>query len=358
MNTSRHPLRVAIAGAGTIGTRRARVLLESGGAELVAIADASAERRELARREFGVRVCERWEDVVRDEAVEAVIVATTNDALAPITAAALERGRHVLCEKPAGRSVEEARRMAEAAERGGGLLAFGFNHRHTDGMVKALAIVRAGGAGTPLVVRARYGHGARPGFEREWRADPARAGGGELLDQGVHLIDLARLALGDVARASGLVRTLSWPIEPLEDNAFALLEHGAGGVTQFHVSLTQWKNLFSFEIYGDQGSVTVEGLGGSYGPERVVWHRRRPQSGPPLEESFEFDEPLGSWRREWRGFLAAVSGAPVPAGAVPIATAADGIAVMETVAALYASARSGGAVACGEAGLIARAGAV
>jgi len=343
-------LRVAVIGAGLIGTRRARVLREFGGAELVALADTSRERREVARNEFGGRVCERWEDVLEDRAVEAVVVATTNDALARIAVAALGRGKHVLCEKPAGRSAAEARDMAAAAGRAGRVLAFGFNHRHADGVLKALEIVRAGGIGTPFVVRGRYGHGARPGFEREWRADPARAGGGELLDQGVHLIDLARLVLGEVERAMAVTRTLEWTIEPLEDNAFGILEHASGAVTQFHVSLTQWKNLFSLDVIGGQGAVTVEGLGGSYGPERVTWHRRRPESGPPAEQLFEFEGELAGWRREWQCFLAAVGGVPPAPGDVPIASAADGVAVMEIVDALYASARSGAAAACRAAG--------
>ena len=326
---------------GLIGTRRAEILREEGRAELVGVVDANSQKASRASREFGCGMFGDWNEAVGSQDVSAVIVATSNEMLTMITAAALKSGKHVLCEKPAGRSLDEARRMHEAAERTGRTLAFGFNHRHTAGMLKAKEIIETGGIGNLLWIRARYGHGARPGFEREWRADPKRAGGGELLDQGVHLIDLARQFLGSVDRAFGISRTMAWSIAPLEDNVFCLLEHERGRVSQLHATITQWKNLFSFEICGDEGAVIVEGLGGSYGKERVTWQRRRPESGPPNEESFEFDDNLGSWRREWRAFLDAAAGRPPSPGSAPIANGADGVAIMGVVDALYRSTRSG-----------------
>jgi predicted dehydrogenase len=341
----RKPIRVAVVGLGLIGMRRARTLRETPGAELVGVTDLDRGRVAGAKREFGIRAFPDWESAASARGVDAVVVATTNDWLSAITRAALAAGKHVLCEKPPGRNAGEAREMCAAAEGAGRVLAFGFNHRHAAHVLEARKIVAAGGIGRPLHARARYGHGARPDFEREWRADPAKAGGGELLDQGVHLIDLARLFLGDVERVHGVLRTACWPIQPLEDNAFCVLEHAAGGVALLHASITQWKNLFSFELYGDRGAVTVEGLGGSYGGERVVWHRRRAEAGPPDEEVHEYEDELGSWRRECSAFLDAIRGTPA-GGAMPIATPSDGLAVMEIVEALYASAGSGRSVTC------------
>jgi predicted dehydrogenase len=295
---------------------------------------------------------------VSDPAVDAVIVATTNDALAPVTIAALSAGKHVLCEKPPGRSAPEARAMAEAAGRARRRLAFGLNHRHTDSMVRAHELLRRGVIGKPLWIRARYGHGARPGFEQEWRADPVRAGGGELLDQGVHLVDLARQFLGEVNWGRALTTTMAWAIAPLEDNAFVLLRHESGGVTQFHVSLNQWKNLFSLELHGTAGALLLEGLGGSYGPERLTCQRRRQESGPPEEQTETFADPLASWRREWAAFQALVRGEKPIGDGVPIASADDGVALMEVVDALYRSARDEGAKeSCSPAAVGAREGA-
>ena len=337
------PLRVAVIGAGLIGSRRAQILLESGGAVLAGAADADPARAELLARKTGCRHYAGYQEAVSDPAVDVVIVATTNDALATVTIAALSAGKHVLCEKPPGRSAPEARAMAEAAAGAGRRLAFGLNHRHTDSMVRAWELLRRGAIGKPLWIRARYGHGARRGFEQEWRADPVRAGGGELLDQGVHLVDLARQFLGEVHWGRALTATMAWAIAPLEDNAFVLLRHESGGVTQFHVSLNQWKNLFSLELHGTGGALLLEGLGGSYGPERITCQRRRHESGPPEEQSETFADPLASWRREWAAFLALVRGEKTPGDGVPIASADDGVALMEIVDALYRSARDEGA---------------
>lgn len=342
----RRALRVAVVGLGLIGTRRVRVLRETPGAELAAIVDTDQARVEAVGRDTGARAFARWENAVCADDVDAIIVATPNDCLAPIACAALESGKHVLCEKPPGRNAAEARAMLEAAESSGRVLAFGFNHRHAPGVSKALEIVRSGGVGRLLHLRARYGHGARPGFEREWRADRERAGGGELMDQGVHLVDLARLFLGEVERVYAVTRTAFWPIAPLEDNAFCLLEHAGGTVSMLHASLTQWKNLFSIEIFGEQGAVLVEGLGGSYGQERAVWQRRCPESGPPDQDAWEFETELSSWRHEWRAFLDAVEGTTDVLTRAPLASAADGLAVMEIVESLYDSAREGRPVEC------------
>ncbi|MEK7347481.1 MAG: Gfo/Idh/MocA family oxidoreductase [Candidatus Eisenbacteria bacterium] len=335
------PLRVAVVGFGLIGRRRAQILAGEPGARLVAVAETDQARAAAASADFDVSIQPSWESMVASPDVDAVIVSTTNDLLATITLRALEAGKHVLCEKPAGRTAAEARQMAAAASDAGRTLCFGFNHRHTESLTQARRIVHSGGIGSPLWARARYGHGGRPGLEREWRADPERAGGGELLDQGIHLVDLGRCFLGEVERAAAVTRTMVWPIEPLEDNAFGTLEHEGGRVTQFHVSLNQWKNLFSFEIVGDGGALCAEGLGGSYGPERLVWHKRKPESGPPDTETFDYEAPLASWTREWLGFLAAVEGRSAPSEEPSVASAEDGVAVMEIVDALYRSARSG-----------------
>lgn len=337
------PLRVAVIGAGLIGSRRAQIILESRGAELAGAADTDPSRAELLARKTGCRHFAHFQEALGDHAVDAVIVATTNDALATVTIAALNAGKHVLCEKPPGRTAEEARAMAEAAQRAGRRLAFGFNHRHLDSVVRAWELLHRGAIGRPLWIRARYGHGARPGFEQEWRADPVKAGGGELLDQGVHLVDLARQFLGEVHWGRALTATMAWAIAPLEDNAFVLLRHESGSVTQFHVSLNQWKNLFSLELHGTEGALLLEGLGGSYGTERITRQRRRPESGPPEEQSETFADPLASWHREWEAFLALVRGEQTRGDGVPIASADDGVALMEIVDALYRSAREEGA---------------
>ena len=151
-----------------------------------------------------------------------VVVATTHDQLAENAIAALEAGAHVLVEKPAGIGSAQVEAVREAAERAGRRVKVGFNHRFHPGLMRAVEEARSGAHGEILNLRARYGHGGRLGYEREWRADPARSGGGELIDQGMHLLDLSHWLLGPLPLHSALTRTAYWDM-PVEDNAVVLL---------------------------------------------------------------------------------------------------------------------------------------
>ena len=290
---------VAVVGCGLIGKKRADAL---GGAKLVACADIDADRaRGLASRSSAAHHTD-WREVLKRDDVEIVIVATTNNLLAEISATALNAGKHVLVEKPAARSVAELDEVIAAQKRSGKLARVGFNHRYHPALLKAAELHRQGFLGEMMFVRGRYGHGGRVGYEKEWRADSKLSGGGELIDQGVHLIDLARLFLGDFTRVDGYAQTLFWNM-PVDDNAFLLLRNGAGQTASLHVSCTEWKNLFSLEIYGRNGKLHAEGLGGSYGLERLTFYRMLPEMGPPETTSWEFPRPDESWRVETAEFL-------------------------------------------------------
>jgi predicted dehydrogenase len=162
-------------------------------------------------------------------------------------------------------------------------------------------LVDQGDIGLTMMVRGRYGHGGRLGYEREWRAMPGR-GGGELLDQGVHMIDLAGLFLGSFTKVTGFARTLYWPMM-CDDNAFMLLETDSAKVAQLHVSCSEWKNIFSLEVYGTKGKLHIEGLGGSYGVERLTLYRMLPEMGPPETTIWEYPGPDLSWKLEMQAFL-------------------------------------------------------
>src|SRR5688572_8925875 len=153
-----------------------------------------------------------------------------------------------------------------------------------------------------MFVRGRYGHGGRIGYDREWRADPIKSGGGELIDQGVHLIDLARWILGDFEHVSGFAHTYFWNM-PVDDNAFMLLRTRENRAAFLHVSCTEWKNLFSLEIYGKSGKLHIEGLGGSYGIERLTHYRMLPEMGPPETTAWEYPMNDRSWELEFAEFV-------------------------------------------------------
>jgi predicted dehydrogenase len=265
--------------------------------------------------------------VTRDD-VDLVIVATTNDALAPVTLAAVQNGKHVLVEKPAARSTRELAPVVEATKAAGVTVKVGFNHRFHPALRKAREIVDSGALGPLMYVRGRYGHGGRLGYEREWRADPAIAGGGEMLDQGIHLIDLARWFLGDFTEVSGLTATFFWQM-PVEDNGFALLRTAGGQVAWLHASCSEWKNMFSFEIYGRDGKLQVDGLGGSYGVERLAYYRMLPQMGPPETTIWEYPGEDTSWRDEFVHLQTCISERQTPLGTLEDAYAA--LAVVESL---------------------------
>jgi predicted dehydrogenase len=292
-------LGVAIIGCGLIGQKRAKAL---GSARLIACADIQPERSNTLGRAFNAQLMtQNWEEAVRHPDVNVVIVATTNDLLAEITQASVEAGKHVLVEKPAARNAAELEPVIAAAQRKNRLVHVGFNHRYHPALRKAREIIDAGGAGELMFVRGRYGHGGRLGYEKEWRANPEISGGGELIDQGVHLIDLSRWFLGDFSSVMGFAHTYFWQM-PVDDNGFMILQTPEQQAAHLHVSCTEWKNLFSFEIYGRTAKLHIDGIGGSYGVERLAYYKMLPQMGPPETTIWEYPGEDTSWRLEFAEF--------------------------------------------------------
>lgn len=329
-------MNVGVIGAGLIGRRRAEIAVAVDGTPVISVADTDAARARSLAELVGARSAEDWREVVRDDAVEAVVVATTNDALCEVTVAAMEAGKHVLCEKPLGRNVPEARMMVAAARRSGKILKTGFTVRHHPAVREARGLLASGELGEPIWVRAAYGHGGRAGYEREWRCNPEVSGGGELLDQGVHLVDLARWFLGPFEEVKGTIATHFWPIAPLEDNAFLTLRTGGGQVAFLHASWTQWKNRFEFEVCAREGFARIEGIGGSYGPETLRVGKRRPEGGAPEVAERVFDDPMLPWREEWRDFVEAVRDGREANG-----TGRDGLEAMRIIDAALKASRTG-----------------
>jgi len=325
---------VAIVGAGLIGLKRAGALSEFKKCRLVVSADINTDSVEKLSGCFGGDVETDWQSVVNRPDVDVVIVSVYNKYLAPITIAALENKKHVLCEKPLGCNAAESRRMMETARNNGVLLKTGFNHRYHPAIAKGRQIVEEGSIGELLTMRCAYGHGGRPGYEKEWRADRDLSGGGELLDQGVHVVDLFRWFAGDFDRVFGCISRRFWPVQ-VEDNAFAIFRQNSGLTASMHTSWTQWKNLFLFEVYGSDGYLVVNGLGGSYGTETLRTARRNAKGGRPDEKVMEFTGPDISWRNEWREFISAIEQGREPAG-----NGWDGYQANRMIDAVYKSAET------------------
>lgn len=288
----------AIIGCGLIGKKRAA---HFGNVELVACADIDLERAKAVSKK--APVFESWEEMLEKTDPDFVIAATIHSELPKIARSVIAKGKHLLIEKPGATRFEELEGIISLAEEKGVIVHVGYNHRYHRGFQKAKALIDEGVIGELMYVRGRYGHGGRIGYDKEWRANPELSGGGELIDQGVHLIDLSRWIFGkDFSDVQGFSHTYFWDM-PVEDNGFLLLKTAEEQVAFLHASCTEWKNLFSFEIYGKVGKLVIDGLGGSYGTERLTLYRMLPEMGPPETTAWEYPMGDNSWEIEFQHFL-------------------------------------------------------
>jgi predicted dehydrogenase len=318
-------LNVAIIGCGLIGQKRAKAL---GTSTLAAAVDVDLRRAEALAQGKAPALAD-WREALALPGVDAVIISTLHNSLAEIARGAIAAGKHVLMEKPGARQPSELADLPALAAENNVVVRVGFNHRYHRAFRKARELVESGALGPLMFVRARYGHGGRVGYDREWRADPALSGGGELIDQGVHLIDLARWFLGDFTEIDGYAHTYFWDM-PVDDNAFLLLKTADKQVAHLHASCTEWKNIFSFEIYGRTGKLHIEGLGGSYGVEQLSFYNMLPEMGPPETQIWQYPMADDSWEVEMAAFIDNIAkGRPAEPGL------GDAIAALAVVEAIY-----------------------
>jgi predicted dehydrogenase len=325
-------VKVGIIGAGLQGRRHAQAVKKFGD-EVLIVAAAHLERAKILADELQCQATANWEEVTARGDVEVVFVCTPPNLHHAMCTAAIREGKHVFCEKPLALNPEEAKEIVNLAQQNGVKVKCGFNLRHHPGIQQARKWFDDGLIGEPLLLRNCYGIGGRPGYEKEWRMKPEISGGGQLMDQGMHALDLARWFLGDFTKVFGVLQTAFWDIAPVEDNAFVLLHTEKGQVASLHVSWTQWKNLFSFEIFGRDGYITVQGLGGSYGVEKAILGKRAFLE-PFKEETIEYRGEDRSWYEQWSEFAGAIKENRQPQG-----NGDDGFKAVELAHAVYESAR-------------------
>lgn len=295
-------LNVGIIGCGLIGRKRALSLDHN---QIIAVSDVNVEVGKNMARDFNADYHQDYKKLISREDIDVVFVATTHNHLTKIGIDSLEFNKHILIEKPAGISVSELKNFKALSKKNPDLkIHIGFNHRFHPALMKAKNIVDSGELGKLMFIRGRYGHGGRIGYESEWRANLNISGGGELIDQGSHLIDLSRWFLGGFKKIHGTAKTYFWNMD-VEDNGFMILENSLQQTAFLHASCTEWKNLFSYEIYGECGKLHINGLGGSYGKETLTYYKMLPEMGPPKEINWEFDEDT-SWKDEILNFFKAI----------------------------------------------------
>ena len=317
-------MNVGIIGCGLIGKKRALALENDD--VLIACCDTNIELGQKFADDFNCIFYKDYTDLLNS--CDTIVVAVVNKYAKDIVKSALDQNKNILVEKPMGRDFKESLEILLSSK--DKILKVGFNHRFHPAIWKAKELFDAGTIGKLMYIRGTYGHGGRPGMESEWRASKDLCGGGELLDQGVHLIDLSRWFAGNITSVFGKVSTKFWDIK-VEDTAFMLLQTESGIDIQLNVSWTNWKNIFQFELFGTDGYLKINGLGGWYGTETLEIGIRKQEGGVPDVEKIEYQEDT-SWTKEWQEFKAAIK-----VNRLPIGNGIDGGKANQIIDALYKS---------------------
>jgi len=316
-------------GCGLIGKKRAVALANIPEAFLKYSCDLDTSRAlALAQSSKGCTATD-FNIALKDEAVTAVLISTLNGSLVPIAIDAVKAGKHVLIEKPGALNASELKTLYTEAKKTGVKVRVSYNHRYHPALQKAHELFTQGVLGPLMFIRGRYGHGGRIGYDKEWRANPTLSGGGELIDQGVHLIDLAQWFMGDFCSIDGHAATYFWDMK-VDDNAFLSLRTAHGQTAWLQVSCTEWKNMFSFEIYGRDAKLSIDGLGGSYGQEKLTYYKMLPQMGPPETTVFDYPQGDQSWSLEMLEFIE-----DIRLNREPSPGLSEGIKTLEVVEAIY-----------------------
>ncbi len=330
MNT----LRVGIAGYGVVGKRRRQFIDQRDDMVTVAVCDRTFESE--GTLPDGLRHYTNARRLIEAERLDALFVCLTNDVAAEVTCAGLEQGLHVFCEKPPGRDVADIERVIECEARHPGLkLKYGFNHRYHDSVRDALALTASGELGRVLNMRGVYGKSQfiSYGQHSDWRTQRAVAGGGILLDQGIHMVDLMRLFGGEFDEVKSIVTNDFWKHD-IEDNAYALMRSHAGVVAMLHSTATQWRHRFNLEIALEKGALILSGIlsgSKSYGAETltVVWADDE-DNGDPKEQTTRYNRDP-SWADEIAEFADAV----LRGGAIIAGSSSDALETMRLVYRIY-----------------------
>ena len=316
-------------GCGLIGRKRAQAIQRIPEAHLKYTCDTNLERAQALASTSPGCTAMAFETALQDKAVNFVLVSTLNGSLVPLAIQAVKAGKHVLIEKPGALNASELKTLLAEAGKKGVKVRVSYNHRYHPALQKARELFTQGALGPLMFIRGRYGHGGRIGYDTEWRANPALSGGGELIDQGVHLIDLAHWFMGDFSSIDGHAATYFWKMK-VDDNAFLSLRTPTGQTAWLQVSCTEWKNMFSFEIYGRDAKLSIDGLGGSYGQEKLTYYKMLPQMGPPETTVFDYPQGDQSWSLEMREFID-----DIKLNREPSPGLTEGIKTLEVVETIY-----------------------
>lgn len=288
-------INIGLIGCGVVGLRRVNNLPEK--FRLIACADINSQnfKKILKKNVFFTK---SWKKLLRLKELEAVIIATTHHLHSKILSECVKLNLHAFVEKPGGIKSSATKKIILMQKKNSfQAIRVGFNHRYHPAFLTAKKLVESNKIGKIMYIRGVYGHGGRLDYNKEWRFKKNISGGGELIDKGSHLIDLSRIFLGNLKVNYSKLKNYFWKMK-LEDNCFLNLENKYGSTAFLHASCTEWKNKFSFEIFGHNGKIEIDGIGKSYGKEKLILYQMKKSMGKPLKKIFNFEKKDMSWQLE------------------------------------------------------------
>ena len=290
--------KVGIIGFGLIGKKRFFNLGNQG--ELVAYSDLVECKKSFFKKKK-IKFFKNWKNLLKIKEIDIIIISTYHNSLSQIINLASKFKKHILVEKPAGIRLKELKENIKNVKKYKNIVRVGYNHRYYQSILKCKDFLNKKLLGDIMFIKSSYGHGGRCGYQKEWRMNPKISGGGELIDQGSHIIDLSIFFLGKVKNIKSHLDSFFWK-KNVDDNAFLILKFKNNYTSFIHVSCTEWKNNFLFEIYGTKGKLRIEGKGGSYGSEKLIYYKMSTKMGIPKKKIWYFSKKDTSWKREMNDF--------------------------------------------------------
>lgn len=327
-------LKVGISGYGIVGKRRRHFIDLHKNLKTVAVCDRSFSQSGVF--DDGVAYYQTFEQLIEKSQLDILFVCMPNDISPFVTVAGLHKGLHVFCEKPPGRNVQDIKNVIEAEKCNPNLkLMYGFNHRYHDSVKEALRLVRSQELGAVINLRGIYGKSKIINFDSDWRTKRDIAGGGILLDQGIHMVDLMRLFAGDFTNVNSFISNKFWNHD-VEDNAYALMKTDDNVVAMLHSSATQWRHKFQLEITLERGQLILSGiLSGtkSYGAETLtIVYASEHDGGDPKEVTIRYNNDP-SWKDEISDFVDSI----LQSKSIISGSSLEALKTMELVYKIYCS---------------------
>ena len=325
-------MKYSIIGTGLQFERRLKSINALGEDTLISVFGDSAEDK-LGLSNFAID--RNWQETVERKDVELIIIATPPHLHFEIAKNAIANGKHILIEKPLTQNLEQALDLYKLCNNGESVIKCGFNHRYHPAIKEAFKIVSSDWKENVKLFRGVYGIGGRDNYHNEWRANPLYAAGGQFIEQGSHLIDLANWFIGPINSVLGVTENLVFKKKVMEDTGVAILKNSINSIATIESTLLQWKNLFRIEIFTEGGYLEIQGLGGSYG-NQILKIGRREESKPFSEQVTHFRKSDNTWTEEWLDFKRAIQSGNQPSGGI-----VDGINAMIIATAVYKSSELG-----------------